>query len=67
MNHALHLTALHLTPLGAAAGTAWAEALSAELLLTRTVHPSQKPIDAMLAVVGARPEAADSTCNIRCP
>ena len=59
--------ALHLAPLAAAAGTARAEAPWTDLLLTRTVHPSQKPIDAMLAVGGARPEGADSTGDIRCP
>jgi hypothetical protein len=35
------------------------------LLLTRTVRPLQGPLDAMLTVVGARPEGADSTLNIR--
>jgi len=39
--------------------------LDTDLLLTRTVQPLQRPLDAMLAVVGARPEGADSTLNIR--
>lgn len=39
--------------------------LDTDLLLTRTVQPLQRPVDAMLAVVGARPEGADSTLNIR--
>lgn len=39
--------------------------LDTDLLLTRTVSPLQRPLDAMLAVVGARPEGADSTLNIR--
>ena len=39
--------------------------LDTDLLLTRTVRPLQRPLDAMLAVVGARPEGADSTLNIR--
>jgi len=39
--------------------------LDTDLLLTRTVAPLQRPVDAMLAVVGARPEGADSTLNIR--
>ena len=39
--------------------------LDTDLLLTRTVRPLQRPLDAMLAVVGARPAGADSTLNIR--
>ena len=39
--------------------------LDTDLLLTRTVRPLQRPIDAMLTVLGARPEGADSTLNIR--
>jgi hypothetical protein len=39
--------------------------LDTDLLLTRTVRPLQRPLDAMLTVVGARPEGADSTLNIR--
>ena len=39
--------------------------LDLDLLLTRTVRPLQRPLDAMLTVVGARPEGADSTLNIR--
>ena len=39
--------------------------LDTDLLLTRTVRPLRRPLDAMLAVVGARPEGADSTLNIR--
>ena len=40
-------------------------ALDTDLLLTRTVRPLQRPLDAMLTVVGARPQGADSTLNIR--
>jgi MoaA/NifB/PqqE/SkfB family radical SAM enzyme len=39
--------------------------LDTDLLLTRTVRPLQRPLDAMLTVVGARPEGADSALNIR--
>jgi len=39
--------------------------LDTDLLLTRTVRPLQRPLDAMLTVVGGRPEGADSTLNIR--
>lgn len=39
--------------------------LDTDLLLTRTVRPLQRPLDAMRAVAGARPEGADSTLNIR--
>ncbi|MEX2291813.1 MAG: radical SAM protein [Mycobacteriales bacterium] len=39
--------------------------LDTDLLLTRTVRPLQRPLDAMLTVAGARPEGADSTLNIR--
>ena len=39
--------------------------LDTDLLLTRTVLPLRRPLDAMLAVAGARPEGADSTLNIR--
>ena len=39
--------------------------LDTDLLLTRTVQPLQRPVDAMLTVLGARPEGADSTLNIR--
>ena len=39
--------------------------LDADLLLTRTVRPLHRPVDAMLTVLGARPEGADSTLNIR--
>jgi MoaA/NifB/PqqE/SkfB family radical SAM enzyme len=39
--------------------------LDTDLLLSRTVRPLQRPLDAMLTVVGARPEGADSTLNIR--
>jgi MoaA/NifB/PqqE/SkfB family radical SAM enzyme len=39
--------------------------LDTDLLLTRTVRPLSRPLDAMLTVVGARPEGADSTLNIR--
>jgi MoaA/NifB/PqqE/SkfB family radical SAM enzyme len=39
--------------------------LDTDLLLTRTVRPLQRPVDAMLTVLGARPEGADSTLNIR--
>jgi MoaA/NifB/PqqE/SkfB family radical SAM enzyme len=39
--------------------------LDTDLLLTRTVRPLQRPLDAMLAVLGARPEGTDSTLNIR--
>ena len=39
--------------------------LDTDLLLTRTVHPLQRPLDAMLTVLGARPDGADSTLNIR--
>ena len=39
--------------------------LDTDLLLTRTVRPLSRPLDAMLTVVGARPESADSTLNIR--
>jgi MoaA/NifB/PqqE/SkfB family radical SAM enzyme len=39
--------------------------LDTDLLLTRTTRPLQRPIDAMLTVLGGRPEGADSTLNIR--
>ncbi len=39
--------------------------LDTDLLLSRTVRPLQRPLDAMLTVLGARPEGADSTLNIR--
>ncbi len=39
--------------------------LDTDLLLTRTVRPLQRPLAAMLTVVGGRPEGADSTLNIR--
>lgn len=39
--------------------------LDTDLLLTRTVRPLQRPLDAMLTVVGARPAGADSTLSIR--
>ncbi len=39
--------------------------LDTDLLLTRTVRPLQRPLEAMLAVVGTRPEGDDSTLNIR--
>ena len=39
--------------------------LDTDLLLTRTVRPLQRPLDAMRVVAGARPEGADSTLNIR--
>ena len=39
--------------------------LDTDLLLTRTVRPLQRPLNAMLTVVRARPEGADSTLNIR--
>ena len=39
--------------------------LDTDLLLSRTVQPLQRPVDAMLTVLGARPEGADSTLNIR--
>ncbi len=39
--------------------------LDTDLLLTRTVRPLQRPLDAMRAVAGGRPEGADSTLNIR--
>ena len=39
--------------------------LDTDLLLTRTVRPLQRPVDAMLTVLGARPAGADSTLNIR--
>lgn len=39
--------------------------LDTDLLLSRTVRPLQRPVDAMLTVLGARPEGADSTLNIR--
>ena len=39
--------------------------LDTDLLLTRTVRPLRRPVDAMLTVLGARPEGADSTLNIR--
>jgi MoaA/NifB/PqqE/SkfB family radical SAM enzyme len=39
--------------------------LDTDMLLTRTVRPLQRALDAMLTVVGARPEGADSTLNIR--
>jgi MoaA/NifB/PqqE/SkfB family radical SAM enzyme len=39
--------------------------LDTDLLLTRTVRPLQRPLDAMLTVAGGRPEGADSTLNIR--
>lgn len=39
--------------------------LDIDLLLTRTVRPLRRPVDAMLSVMGARPEGADSTLNIR--
>lgn len=39
--------------------------LDTDLLLTRTVRPLQRPLDAMRAVAGARPAGADSTLNIR--
>lgn len=39
--------------------------LDTDLLLTRTVRPLRRPLDAMLTVAGARPEGADSTLNIR--
>jgi MoaA/NifB/PqqE/SkfB family radical SAM enzyme len=39
--------------------------LDTDLLLTRTVRPLQRPLDAMQTVLGARPEGADSVLNIR--
>ncbi len=39
--------------------------LDTDLLLSRTVQPLQRPVEAMLTVLGARPEGADSTLNIR--
>ena len=39
--------------------------LDTDLLLTRTVRPLSRPIDAMLTVAGARPEGTDTTLNIR--
>jgi MoaA/NifB/PqqE/SkfB family radical SAM enzyme len=39
--------------------------LDTDLLLTRTVSPLSRPVEAMLTVVGARPDGADSTLNIR--
>lgn len=39
--------------------------LDTDLLLTRTVRPLQRPLDAMLTVVSGRPEGSDSTLNIR--
>jgi len=39
--------------------------LDTDLLLTRTVRPLLRPLDAMRVVAGARPQGADSTLNIR--
>ncbi len=39
--------------------------LDTDLLLTRTVRPLRRPLDALLTVVGSRPQGADSTLNIR--
>ena len=39
--------------------------LDTDLLLTRTVRPLRRPLDAMLVVAGARPQGADATLNIR--
>ncbi|MCV2490828.1 hypothetical protein OF117_15840 [Geodermatophilus sp. YIM 151500] len=39
--------------------------LDTDLLLSRTPRPLQRPVDAMLTVLGGRPEGADSTLNIR--
>ena len=47
------------------APTVTRDVLDTDLLLTRTVLPLRRPLDAMLAVAGARPEGADSTLNIR--
>ena len=47
------------------APTVTRDRLDTDLLLTRTVQPLQRPLEAMLAVVGARPQGADSTLNIR--
>ena len=47
------------------APTVTRDRLDTDLLLTRTVRPLQRPLDAMLTVVGARPAGADTTLNIR--
>ncbi len=39
--------------------------LDTDLLLSRTTRPLQRPVDAMITVLGGRPEGADSTLNIR--
>ena len=39
--------------------------LDTDLLLTRTVRPLSRPLDAMLTVAGARPVGTDTTLNIR--
>ncbi|RZU31141.1 radical SAM protein [Blastococcus saxobsidens] len=39
--------------------------LDTDLLLSRTTRPLQRPVDAMLTVLGGRPAGADSTLNIR--
>ena len=39
--------------------------LDTDLLLTRTVRPLSRPLDAMLVVAGARPDGADTALNIR--
>ena len=39
--------------------------LDTDLLLTRTVRPLSRPLDAMLIVAGARPDGADTALNIR--
>jgi MoaA/NifB/PqqE/SkfB family radical SAM enzyme len=39
--------------------------LDTDLLLTRTVRPLQRPLDAMCTVLRGRPEGADSVLNIR--
>lgn len=39
--------------------------LDTDLLLTRTVRPLRRPLEAMLAVAGGRPQGTDSTLGIR--
>jgi len=39
--------------------------LDTDLLLTRTVQPLRRPAEAMVTVLGARPQGADSTLSIR--
>ncbi len=47
------------------APTVAAGVLDTDLLLSRTVRPLQRAVDAMLTALGAVPEGADSTLNIR--